>query len=343
MVGRPTIKDVALAAGVSHTTVSYVLGGSPHAARISEETRRRVWEAAGRLGYLSNPVGRALRRGYTDTVVLLVVTWQVARSHAQTAMAVSRAAGARGLQLTVHVAQGDREALAFLKRASLHNIMGLLVLWDSPEMQNSGLVQLANDGLPVVDLLPGDLKGVVSVTTNREDAGYRVARHLLDLGHRRIAFVGDMEQRMKTTGQKLAGYRRALEECEVGYDPALVESVAEFGFEGGASGMASLLVRCPELTAVFCINDPMALGAIAFARSSGRRCPECISAAGYGAFDEGAYWRPSLTTVGLSAERVAAAAIDQVVRYHQGLGTKPESLAIPGDLITRESTGPAPA
>ena len=96
-----------------------------------------------RLGYQSNPIGSALQRGYTNQVFLLIVTWDLATSHAATAMAISRAAVAQGFELTIHVADDDATAEAFLKRRMLHNGGGILVLWDSPAMQDSYLKLLA--------------------------------------------------------------------------------------------------------------------------------------------------------------------------------------------------------
>ena len=84
------LKDVARAANVSPAAVSYVLNNSLSAQRISPKTRRRIWLAAERLGYKSNPIGRALQRGYANQVTLLIVSWNLAISHAATAMAISR-------------------------------------------------------------------------------------------------------------------------------------------------------------------------------------------------------------------------------------------------------------
>ncbi len=337
---KPTIKDVAREAGVSHATVSYILSNNPHSDRISEETKQRVWEAVRVLGYRSNPLGRALKRGYTDSVTLLIVTWNLARSHAATAIAVSRAAAVHDLALTVHVADGDFDAESFIKRSSLHNTGGILVLWDSPAMQSSQLRDLARDGVPVVDLLPDSPEGISVVTADREDAGYRVSSHLVSLGHRRIGVICDTASRGKTTLRKLAGYTRALQQAGIEYDPTLIENVTEFGFEGGYRGLPRLLERAPDVTAVFCINDPIALGALVAASEAGRACPGEISVAGYGASPEGEYWRPRLTTVALSAERVAQRAIEMIRQLRRSPDRGPETVLVPGELIARDSTGP---
>ncbi|MDH7482512.1 MAG: LacI family DNA-binding transcriptional regulator [Armatimonadota bacterium] len=339
---QPTIKDVARRAGVSHATVSYVLAGSKHASRISKETKLRVWAAAEELGYKFNPVGRALKRGHTDTILLLIVTWQMAKSHSQTAMALSRSATMRGLQLTVNIVKNDSEAESFLNHSMISNHEGLLVLWDSPAVEKSTLAQLANEGLPVIDLLPGAQGNIESVAADREHAGYTLTRHLIELGHQRIAFIGDTISRIKTTMQKYAGYERALREAGIDIDPSLMQNVEGFGFDGGFQGFQELITRQLNFTAVICINDPMALGAMACAQFMGMQCPRDISFAGYGAFDEGEYWHPSLTTVGLSADLVAESAVNEIVRLRNNPNAKRANIYIPGELIIRESTGPAP-
>src|ERR1035437_1716626 len=151
---RPTIKDVARLANVSQATVSYVLNKSRASQRITEGTKRRILAAVERLGYRFNPVGRALQRGHTSQVTLLIVTWNMAISHAATAMAISRAAAAQDLALTVHVADDDQRPESCIRRKVLHHLRGVLVLWDSPPFQESSLRQLAADGMPIIDLLP---------------------------------------------------------------------------------------------------------------------------------------------------------------------------------------------
>src|SRR6266700_4236752 len=106
-VSRPTIKDVARAANVSQSTVSYILNNARASQRISDETKVRVWKAVERLGYRFNPIGRALQRGYTNQVTLLIVSWNLATSHSATAMAISRAAARHDLALTVPAADDD--------------------------------------------------------------------------------------------------------------------------------------------------------------------------------------------------------------------------------------------
>jgi DNA-binding LacI/PurR family transcriptional regulator len=333
---------VARTAKVSAATVSYVLSNGRAAGRISPPTKQRILAAVERLGYRFNPVGRALQRGHTNQIILLIVTWDLASSHAATAMAISRAAARQDLALTVHVADDDASAEAFLHRHALHHLAGVLVLWDSPAFSRSALRRLATDGLPVLDLLPGSPDGISVVTADREDAAYRATRHLLELGHRQIGLIGDTLTRPKTTLRKLAGYRRALKNAGIRFQEAFVQNVTEFGFEGGQRGFRELFARCPGLTGLFCINDQIALGAMDAARELGRMCPAQCSVIGFGDSPEGRHWRPKLTTFALSAERVASEAIELVLQQRLRPSAKPKIILIPEDLLLRESTGRAP-
>lgn len=333
---------MAREANVSLSTVSYVLNNNAHAQRITDTTKQRVRDAVQRLGYKFNPIGRALQRGYTSQVILLIVTWDLATSHSATAMAISRAAIAKGFELTVHVADDDAEAEAFLKRRMLHNAGGILVLWDSPAMRASYLNQLAAEGVPVVDLLPDSPPGISTVTPDRENAFLQGTKHMIELGHRRIGLISDSETRPKTTLCKVAGYRRALEAAGLKFNEALVVNITEFGFEGGASGFPRLLQRDAKVTAAICINDAIAVGVITAARDAGRRCPEDFSAVGFGDAPIGKYWRPALTTFALSANRVAEVSVALVSELRQSVAPTQRTILVPEELIIRQSTGPVP-
>jgi LacI family transcriptional regulator len=123
-------------------------------------------------------------------------------------------------------------------------------------------------------------------------------------------------------------------------DESLVENVPEFGFEGGYGGFSRLVHRCPEVTGVLCINDTMALGVMAAAEALGRKCPQDLSVIGFGDFPEGRHWRPRLTTVTLSENRVAEQAVRVVLQQQER--PQRQTVLIPEELLVRESTGPAP-
>jgi DNA-binding LacI/PurR family transcriptional regulator len=190
--------------------------------------------------------------------------------------------------------------------------------------------------------LPDGPEGVSVVTVDREDAFFHGTRYLIGLGHREIGVIGDSISRPKTTLRKLAGYRRALESSRLPYQEAFVQNVTEFGFEGGQHGLRALMQRCPGLTAVFCINDAIALGAMDTARELGRQCPAGLSVIGFGDAPEGAHWHPKLTTFALSPDRVATSAIQLISEQRRQRRVEPKTILIPEELILRESTAAVP-
>ncbi|MCE5313656.1 MAG: LacI family DNA-binding transcriptional regulator [Armatimonadota bacterium] len=339
--GRPTSQDVAREAGVSQCTVSYVLSGGKNKDRISPETTRRVLAAAARLGYSRNSIGAALRRGYSDTIVLLAVTWELAASHSHTTISVSRAAAERGMTTIVHVASDDKEAIAFLGRVPSLNPYGLLLLWDSNAIPEADRLRVELAGLPVVDLMPRESKNIASVTADRAQGSYIATRHLIEMGHQHIGMILDTSSRAKTSLKKLDGYRVALDEAGIPFHESLLQEVTSFGFEGGYDGFHKLLRRRPDATAVMCINDHIALGALASAQNLGLSVPGDISVVGFGAHPEGTFLRPSLTTLAIPAGKIADDAINLLMKLREDESFVPEPLREPMELIVRESTGPA--
>jgi DNA-binding LacI/PurR family transcriptional regulator len=258
-------------------------------------------------------------------------------------MAISRAAARHDIALTVHVADDDESAEAFVRRTMFHNLGGVLILWDSPAFENSAIRQAAQEGVPIVDLLPGPPNAISVVTADREDAGFKATRHLIEQGHRRIGLIGDVLTRPKTTLRKLAGYRRALDASRIPYDEKLIQNVTEFGFDGGRVGFQALQKLCPDVTGIFCINDAIALGAIEAAKDIGWNCPADISVVGFGDSAEGSHWRPKLSTFSLSPDRVAESAMRLVIEHRANPKLPAEEILIPEDFLLRESTGRAKA
>lgn len=336
---KPTIKDVGRLAGVSQTAVSYVLSDSKHAERISPETRNRILDAAAKLGYTRNSIGAALQRGYTDAMVILAVTWDLASSHSNTIMSISRVAASKGLSTIVHVAGGDEEAIKFISNVMSLNPYGLMILWDSASLPVNELHELSKHGLPIVDLMPYSIDGIISVTADREQGFYLAMKHLTDLGHKRIGFILDTVGRMKTSIPKLEGYKRALEHAGMEFQPSLLQEAGSYSFDAGYNGARHLLNRHPDMTAVLCINDPMALGAVAAAQDMNLEVPSDLSVVGYGAQGESDYFRPKLSTLEMPSAEIAQCAVEVLVEMRQSELVSMDPVTVSMSLIARESTG----
>ena len=339
--GKASAKDVAREAGVSQSTVSFVLSRSKHADRISSKTQQKVISAARRLCYNPNSAGSALRRGYSNTIVVMVVTWELANGHAHTAMSVSRAASTHGLTTIVHVAADDSEASSFLDGIWSLNPYGLVLLWDSPAKSAECLRALIDENLPVIDLMPSVDESIISITADRRQGARLAAEHLLKQGHRRTGIILDTRSRTHTSLEKLAGYKEALNNAGVDFHESLIQEASGFDFDAGHYAMRGLMRQRPDMTAVMCINDAVAIGAMTAAQDSGLCVPDDISVIGFGSFQEGTYIRPPLTTLAIPSNRIAEDAVNLMQKMRQEENYQFEPECVPMELIVRKSTGPA--
>jgi len=134
-----------------------------------------------------------------------------------------------------------------------------------------------------------------------------------------------------------------LKRAGIRFDERLVENVGDPGFHGGYQAFNRLMRRCPDVTALFCLNDVTALGAITAAADAGRKCPDDISVIGFGDAPAGSYWRPRLTTFSLSCDAIATQSIDLLIAQRETKRKGAQTILIPEELILRDSTGPAKA
>jgi DNA-binding LacI/PurR family transcriptional regulator len=230
--------------------------------------------------------------------------------------------------------QGDRdrerETIAAL---GPHMVDGAIV---SPQAVETADVTMP--GVPVVLLgehplaLPLDHVGIDNVT-----AAHTATRHLLDLGRRRIAVIGQHPTRGTAT-QRLAGYRQALREAGL---PETVASALRYHHRDGAEAMTELLALPEPPDAVFCFNDMLALGAIRAAVDHGLRVPADLAVVGFDNSDHSAYSVPALTTIAPDKAALAKAAVDLVHRRASGdTDFPPQDVRIPFALEVRESSTP---
>jgi LacI family transcriptional regulator len=331
---RPTSADVAARAGVSRTTVSFVLNDRP-GTHISPSTRTRVLEAAEELGYHPHASARGLAGGRSNTLgfVLRQSPEQVAGDAAlvETLRGLASAARMAGFRVMVEPldpTEGTYEALLRAQHAD-----GIIV--SGPRVDDSGLVRLAHDGFPIV--LQGSLPGIEAPSVDIDNvSGARSAvEHLIGLGWRRIACITNAPLAYTAAQERLAGYRAALEAAGLPFDEALV---AEAAFDAGSGhrAMASLLARGP-VEAVFVASDVVAFGAIAAIREAGLRVPDDVSVVGFDDIALAAFFDPPLTTVRLPAYDLGLAAGTALLDRVAGRPV-PDRTLLPTELIVRSST-----
>ena len=332
---RPTSADVAARAGVSRTTVSFVLNYRTD-VQISDETRQRVFRAASELGYHPHAPARQLAGGRSNVLglVLRQSAEQVAgdATLAETLRGLASAARAAGSRVMVEPLAPEGTYDRLLRS---HQADGLIV--SGPRTDDPSLGQLVGDGFPVV--LQGSLPGldVPSIDVDNVAAAASAVRHLLSLGHRRIACITNAPLTYTAARERLQGYREALETEGITYDESLV---AEGAFDA-ASGerAANRLLAGGSFTALFVASDVLALGAINALREANRRVPDEVSVVGFDDIALAAYFDPPLTTVRLPAFELGQAAgralLDRIADRAVALRT-----LLPTELVVRGSTAP---
>ncbi|QZN85967.1 LacI family DNA-binding transcriptional regulator [Cellulomonas sp. C5510] len=327
--------DVAAVAGVSIKTVSNVINGYPY---IRAETRARVEAAIEQLGYRVNLTARSLRRGRTGMIGLAVPELRLPY-FAELADSVIRAADARGVVVLIEQTSGNREReLEVLHGPRRHLTDGLIFspLALGPEDRDRFAVDV-----PMVLLGERIFGGPADhVTMDNVEAARAATRHLLGLGRRRIAVLGAHEgEVMGSAALRLRGYRQALAEAGVPYDPALVAEAGMWHRATGAEAMRGVLEAGVAVDAVFGLNDALALGALHELRLHGYAVPGDVAVVGFDDVDDAAYASPGLTSVAPGREQIAQTAVELLLA--RVAGTAPEApvqVVADFELVVREST-----
>lgn len=306
---RATSADVARLAGVSRTTVSFVLNDRAD-ARIGAATRSRVHQAADRLGYRAHGPARQLAAGATRTLGLVLrrSAEQVAIDPLlpETLRGLTDQARAAGYRVQVEPLSAEPGAILDLLRSG--EVDGLVI--SGPRIEDEaldGLDDPAADELPIVvhGSLPGS--GLPSIDVDNVTGARQAVEHLITLGHRHIACITNAPLTYTSARERLEGYRAALEAAGIPAEPAL-EAIGGFDPPSGSRAMTELLGREVDFSAVFAAGDSVALGAIAALRQAGRRVPRDISIVGFDDIPLAAYLDPPLTTVRLPARELGALA-----------------------------------
>lgn len=329
---RPTIRDVAVAAGLSPAAVSYALRG----LHVSDETRERVRRVAEELGYEVHPIARALASGRSGMVGLLCGSlddlWQQ-----RLAAGIGHALLERERYALIVGAGGDPEREQTLARQLLDQRVEALIV--SPIDPSARTWRRMAETLPVVSI--GDsLKGAKTAGEVLFDnrAGVTMAlEHLHGLGHRRIAVL---TPNRSGTPDRPAERHVDAEAERLGLEVAVV--TAPHDLSAAAVSAREALSRDPRPTAAFCLSDSIAYGAYAAARELGLTIPADLSVTGFDDQPVSRLLSPPLTTFAWDIDRIIAATVGLVLAAGEG-GPQRRRLVQSPALCRRESTGPAPA
>ncbi len=333
--------DIAHIAGVSQSTVSRALRGDP---MVSEPTRARILEVARQLNYHVDKNASSLRRKQTGTLALLFFEDPTADDSAINPFfhsmlgSIIRACSRQGYDLLVSFQDLLRDWLADYEDS--HKADGIILLgYGDYVAYRDRLETLIAHGAHLVrwgHVLP-DHPGV-SIGCDNVAGGRLAVEHLVRLGRRRIAFIGDIAPSAPEMADRYRGYRETLLAAGVEPDPRLQTSAVSTEASGEAA-LHVLLERGLNFDAVFAASDLIAIGAMGALARAGRRVPQDVAVVGFDGIPMGAVTRPALTTVSQGTTRAGEALVESLI--HQIEGRPVENRVLSPHLIVRESCGAA--
>ncbi|MEP7029254.1 MAG: LacI family DNA-binding transcriptional regulator [Candidatus Eisenbacteria bacterium] len=327
------IKDVAREAGVSVATVSRVFNDSE---QVSDETRQLVRDVAGRLRYWPNGVARSLITNRTQALGVLLPDLY-GEFFSELIRGIDLAARSEGFHLLVSSSHSDTHGLVAAMRSMRGRVDGLVIM--APDFDSAAAMHDAAGEFPVVILDPGvGMATWDTISIANQDGASQVVRHLVSLGHRRIATVTGPRHNIDAQ-QRIVGYRAALAEAGIAHDPQL-ELEGDFTEPSGYRAVAQLLAIEPRPTAALFGNDYMAIGAMSALSEAGLRVPEDFAVAGFDDIAMARYLTPALTTVHVDLIEFGARAVRRLLEVKDGApGDVPRHEVVGAQLVIRRSCG----
>lgn len=336
--GRVTVIDIAKAAGVSKSTVSLVLQGSP---LVKEATRTRVNAVMRDLGYVYNRGAANLRQASGKSGIVGVVVNDLTNSFfAELAVGVDMVVQSAGfvqfLSNTSESIDRQREVVASMRE---HGISGLVI---SPARGTdpADLKPLVASGIPVV-VAVRSLSGakVSSIVSDNIGGGLVAVKHLVSLGHRRVAFLGGFQD-TAVFAERLSGYRRAVEECGLGFDEDLVVPSAP-SRAGGVDAIGRAMIIGDRPTAAVCFNDAVAFGVCDGLRARRLEPGQDFAVIGFDDVIEAQTAVPALTTIAVDPQAMGRRAAQLLLKQINAGKAEPENITTAVRLVVRESCGAA--
>jgi DNA-binding LacI/PurR family transcriptional regulator len=331
-------QDVAKLAGVSRTTVSFVLNNVP-GVKISEETRQRVLKAARQLNYYPTAAARSLASGKTRRIGLVMGEGQKHLSAdaflPSFLQGVTASIHRRGYLLVLQMAEDVPSHEAYVRLIREQQVDGLII--SGPRSDDPLLSELADDRFPL--LLHGRLVDcdLPCVDVDNKAGAYQAVTHLIGLGHQRIGFVSNAPLSYAGALDRFAGYRQALTEHDLPLDDDLVRTAA-FLPETGQAAMEELLALPERLTAVFAASDVVAIGVMGAIQTAGLRIPDDVAVVGFDDIFLAAHTRPPLTTVRVPAYGLGWTAAEVLIALIEG-DEEASSVMLETELVIRDSCG----
>jgi len=334
---RITRNDVARYAGVSPSTVSYVINNGPRS--VSDETRQRVLQAIDTLGYRPNAVARNLRRQSTNTIGLILPD-TCNTYFAEVAEGIESVAYENDYMVVLCNSdyQLDRE-LSYVDHLLSERAAGIIIV--PATSSTKALELLLGSGIPTVSL-DRVVEGinVPFIVANNFRGGYLATQYLISLGHTRIGCISRPVDLTHAT-ERVKGYLAALKDAGITPDPSWMAR-GGYRLANGKKAMHSLLDLAHPPTAVFCYNDMMAIGALRCAHEQGLCVPADLSIVGFDDIVESGFTCPALTTIHQDKHEMGRRGMKLLLKLIENKTslTSLKSKPLDVNLVIRESTGP---
>lgn len=329
-----TMRDVAIRAGVSVKTVSNTLNGY---APVLPDTRAKVERAVVELGYRMNMSARQLRKGQTGVIALALP--ELALSFwGEFADLVVREASSHDLAVQIELTRGNRDGVLHVLGSPFRRMVdGMLLV---PNGLDADETHLLSVDYPLV-VLGESVFGAPAdhVTIANEEGAHAAIAHLASRGCRRIAALGArFDEKMGSATLRFRGYRAALEEAGIAYDPRLVVESDPWTRTTGAEAMAQLLDSGVDVDGVFTMNDAMAFGALHTLHLRSVAVPRDVAVIGFDDVDDAAYYEPPLSSVSPGRSEIASTAIELLARRIDGDVSDPQLIHAAYHVEARAST-----
>jgi len=342
---RVTSRDVARHAGVSQTTVSFVLNNVSK-ANISDETIRRVWHAAHELGYVPDSTARNLARGVSSNIGLILI-----RPHDQVfansyvpdvITGVSRAVKPQGYRILIEIVGQESHPSVFTNLVRGREVAGLIVILYNPNADDlQALHDLTSQGSAVLALQHMSDQ-LYTVTSNHLGGVRQGIEHLIHLGHRHIACIGAANPATSpNTRARFEVFRKTLSEHQLPIDEEFIV-YGDYNPDTSYAVTHKLLERPNLPTAIVALNDSMAMGAISAIQAHGKRVPQDIAVIGFGDWQIARYMTPRLTTLREPTVSIGEVAGEFLHQWIEGEPPTQRVVTLETELIIRESCGGHP-
>ncbi len=340
-----TIRDVARAANVSVSTVSHVLSGK---RPTSATTRQRVEAVVARLGYRPNAMAQSLvwRRSFALGLIIPDISNPYFPALAR---GVEDYVRRRGYTLVLGNTDYDESReRGYLDLLRANQLAGVIYcLGEAGGCMTEQLLSARQEGRAVV-LVHEEVPGVPTVCVDNYQGGRLAAEHLRALGHSAVGLISALPMDAAIS-QREAGFRETMAAGPGSTPRDVVVAYGDHQIEGGRRAAAELLKRTPRLTALFVLNDLMALGALQAATTAGRKVPEELSIVGFDDIPFAALASPPLTTVRQPIRELGERAAELLLRMVENgplsdirQMTEQPAVVLPATLVVRGSSGPAP-